>query len=180
MKLGGKKIEGTKEHVLVLPRDSGDLVFKFVGVVDDKEFDTIFPAPQPPTAFNVKLQQTVRKTDDPNYKAKLNSYYSAHNAWMFLQSIKPSEIEWDTVNLADPTTWSNWEDDLKAAGLTMNERNIIWQTYQRVNMLSDTMLDEARARFLASLAAPPSSPEPSSPSGGSPSTSNGEPANASA
>jgi len=153
MKIAGRLFDKPKETILVLPRQDEDLVLRFVGVTDDKEFDLIYPEPQAQSSYNVKLGQTVRNVFDPAYKAKMQEYYRAHNAWVFLKSIAPSNIEWDTVKLDQPETWSNWQEDLKNAGFTINERNVIWQAFQECNALTDAMLQEARMRFLASQAA---------------------------
>ncbi len=150
MRIGGVPVDGPKKTVLVIPRDDGDIVFKFVAVGDDAGFDKLIQPPVAPVSFNVKLQQKVTKTDDPGYQAALSQYYKLHSAWVFLQSIAPSEIEWDTVDLAKPETWTNWQADLKAAGFSLNEVNVIYAEFNRTNVLSEAMIQEARTRFLLS------------------------------
>lgn len=176
MKIGGRVVDGPKKTMLVLPRDDGDIVFNFIAVVDDSEFDKIFPEPEPPSSFNVKLQQTIKRYDDPAYKAKNLARMKAKNAWVFLKSIAPSNIEWDTVNLEDPATWENWQTDLKAAGFSINEVNTIFDNFAKTNMVTESMLDEARNRFLASREKG-SSPEASSQATEPKSSASGEPVN---
>jgi hypothetical protein len=153
MKIGGVALNGPKQVTLVLPRDDGDLVFKFVAVVDDDEFDKIYPEPVPPVTFNVKAQEKLPQLEDPGYKAKMAERAKARAAWIFLKSVEPSGIEWTTVKKEDPTTWSNWEADLRKAGMNIQEMNAIWSHFAKANFVTQEMLDEARKRFLASQAA---------------------------
>ncbi len=159
MKVGGIPINGPKRTTLVLPRDEGDLVFQFVAVSDDSEFAKLYPPPEPPKTFLVAKQATVPDYTDADYQRRLELHNKARNAWIFLQSIAPSNIEWDTVVLTDPNTFDNWDTDMKRAGLSLNEVNQVWKAYLKSNIISDEMLDEARSRFLASLA-PVASPTP--------------------
>lgn len=161
MKIGGRVVDGPKRMILVLPRDEGDIVFEFVAVVDDTEFEKRFPIPEPPKTYNVKLQQNILNTEDPKYKSQVQERIKLKNAWIFLQSIAPSNIEWDTVKLDQPETWTGWNNDLKNAGFSINEINTIFDYFVQANMVTESMIDEARKRFLASREAK-QSPVPSS------------------
>jgi len=153
MKIGGVAVNGPKKTTLVLPRDEGNLVFYFVAVTDDAEFDKMYPEPEPPVTFNVKLQQNIKQFKDEGYIAKLVARNKIKNAWLMLQSIAPSNIEWDTVKLDDPSTFTNWDEDLRKAGLNLAELNAIYEYFGKANYVTDAMLDEARSSFLASQAA---------------------------
>ncbi len=150
MKVGGVLIDGPKKVTLVLPRKNGDLVFQFIAVSDDSEFDKLYPAPEAPRTFITAKQQTISDYDDADYIRRSLEHRKARNAWVFLQSISPSNIEWDTVNRTDPNTFDNWDTDLRKSGLSINEINRIWAAYLEANIVSDEMLQEARMRFLAS------------------------------
>lgn len=178
MKIGGRLIDGPKKVTLVLPRDEGDIVFNFVAVVDDSEFEKRFPVPEPPKVWKVKEQLHFFNTDDPSYKAQIRERIKIKNAWVFLESIKGSNIEWDLVKPDDPSTWDLWDKDLKQAGFSINEVNTIYEYFTRANMVTEGMLDEARNRFLASRAPVPPA-VPSSTSTALPSTGTGEPVNGS-
>lgn len=156
MKVGGVAIDGPKQVILVLPRDNGDLVFKFVAVSDDEEFDKIFPAPEPPKTFITAEQRTSPDYNDEDYKRRMIEHRKARNAWVFLKSIAPSNIEWDLVKLHDPNTFDLWDKDFRRAGLSINEINRIWAAFNEANIVSDEMLNEARNRFLASQVPVPS------------------------
>lgn len=159
MKIGAVPVTGPKKVTLILPREEGNLVFYFVAVTDDKEFDSIIPEPEPPSTFNVKTQLTVKNYNDVNYKDKVKARNKIKNAWVFLESIKPSQIEWDTVDLEKPDTWPNWEDDLRKAGFSIQEVNTVFDYFGKANFVTDEMLDEARKSFLASQAAEASPPQ---------------------
>jgi hypothetical protein len=150
MKVGGKSIEGPKKTLIVIPRQEGDIAFTFVGVNDEKKFETQFPAPQPPTVTNVKLGTTGPNFEDEGYKKKFEDWLRAKTAWYFLESSRPSNIEWDTVRYDDCNTFVNWQDDLRAAGFSTSEINRLYDAFTETNMLTEQMLDEARKRFLAS------------------------------
>lgn len=155
MKVGGRSIEGPKKTLIVIPRQDGDIPFHFVGVNDEATYDKKFPAPKPPVVKNVKLGTTGPNYEDENYKTKFELWVQAKTAWYFLESIKSSNIEWDTVKLDDPSTFGNWQADLRAAGFSTGEINRLYDAFTETNMLTESMLEEARKRFLASQEATP-------------------------
>lgn len=147
--IGGKVAEGPKKKLLVIPRDTGDFDFHFVAVIDDDAFDSIMPPPIPPRTFVTKLQRTVDNVEDENYKRQVQDRLSIRQDWIFLKSIEPSSIKWEQVRFEDPSTYFFWRKELKDAGFSINEVNTIWNTFLECNVLSESMLDEARNRFLA-------------------------------
>ena len=58
------------------------------------------------------------------------------------------DTEWDTVNGDDPSTWTNWEDDLKNAGLSVIERKHVLGLVMQVNSLDEQKIQAAREVFL--------------------------------
>lgn len=174
MKIAGKVINGPKEGLLVLPRHDGDIAFKFIAVLDDEDFQKLCPRPQPPKSMKPGIG-IVENVEDPKYKAAVDARGEMRGDWFFLQSIKPSDIEWTKVKLDDPTTWALWREELKEAGFNMQERDRIYVTFLETNTVSDGMVDEARARFLASQQAKALA-DPSSLTTGLPSSESGVPA----
>lgn len=150
--IGGKLADGPKKKLLVIPRDSGDIVFHFVAIIDDDAFDALVPAPIAPRMFVTKLQQTINNIEDPDYKQRMVDRFAIRQDWFFLNSVAPSNIEWERVKLEDPSTYSHWRGELKDAGFSINEVNTIWGTFMECNVLSEDMMNEARNRFLASQA----------------------------
>jgi hypothetical protein len=175
MKIAGKVINGPKEALLVLPRQDGDIAFRFVAVLDDDDFQKLCPRPTPPKSMKPGVG-IIENVEDPKYKAAVEERGELRSDWFFLQSIKPSEIEWEMVKLDDPSTWKLWREELKKAGFNMQERDRIYVTFLETNTVSDGMVDEARARFLASQQAKALA-EVSSQTTGQPSSESGVPAN---
>src|SRR6478735_11634693 len=118
MKIGGQIVDGPKTLELYIPRGNDVVIcFKFVGVTDDSEFEKIYPEPSPPRSIKPGIG-TITNTEDPGYKEQIAKRDIAKRDWFFLKSISPSQIEWDTVKMDDPTSWGNWRNDLKAAGFS--------------------------------------------------------------
>ncbi len=178
MKIGGRTINGPKQDFIVLPRADGDIVFKFVGLANTDAYDKINPEPQAPRTYKPALGKTIENIEDPAYKAKYLAWLQQRNDWVFLKSIEPSDIQWDTVDLSDASTWVNWRKDLENAGFSMGERNVIWNKFIEITSLTDEILKEARDRFLLSQSLETLSQTLSS-TAAPENTSSGEPVNAS-
>lgn len=154
LKIGGITVDGPKTKLLVIPRDGFDIAFKFVAVTDDSVFEALCPAPVTRKGMKKDVGM-VELTDDPGYLSQVQARGAKREAWYVIQSLKPSQIEWETVKESDPETWSNWRIDLKNAGFSILEINTIYATFLETNMVTDEMLTEARNRFLASQQAVP-------------------------
>lgn len=154
MKLKGQKLDAPKELILVLPRENNeDIVFKFKAIVDDSTFDTLCKMPEMPMKL-VKGGNKVPNLEDPGYKILLNDYARDRLNWMFLTSISATtELEWETVNLQDRTTWDNWKKELRDSGISIPESNLIWAKFTEANSLDNSKIEEARQRFLATQSA---------------------------
>lgn len=147
MKLGGRKLTNKNLEIVVIPRDDGDLIFKFKPVLDFSEFDELLPYPKMPIVTDAQGTRQVK--DDPVHKQKVTSYLSKKMAWMFLVSISATDnLEWENIKLGDPNTWESYIDELKSAEISEVEVNMLDRAFQRVNSLSEEHLDEARNRFL--------------------------------
>ncbi len=134
------------EEVLVLPRGDERIVFRATGIRDMEEFDKLCSEPKPPKKLTKDGE--VADTDDKGYKATLESYYRRRTAYVVVQSLQPSQIEWDTVKLENPATWLNWETDLKDAGLSTIECGRVMRLVEEANCLNEEKLKKARQLFL--------------------------------
>jgi hypothetical protein len=151
MKIGGKEVKGASEEYLVLPRPTGeDIVFHAVAVDDLDEFALKCPAPTPKRALVAGGWK--ENFDDPSYLESVMKHSELQYAYMVLKSLEPSNIEWDTVEMEKPSTWLNWEKDLKDAGLTQTEVNRVINCVSTANSLNEAVLEEARESFLRGLA----------------------------
>ena len=153
MKLKGQKLQGPAIEVIVLPRQSGNLVFKAQAVIEDKDFDAICPRPQPPKKL-LPGGVTQSNVEDPKYKEELQVFATRRTHWMVLKSLQATEdLEWETVKMDDPETWSNFVQEFMESGLTAIEVNRIVETVMTVNGLNSRKIEEATKAFLAGPAA---------------------------
>lgn len=153
MRIAGRELKEPKKKLLVIPRDEGGIPFHFIAITNSDDYEKINPKPLPPRVFKQALGQTIEDVEDKTYKAKLMKWSTDKTNWVFLKSIEPSNIEWDTVNLSDASTYENWREDFKNSGFNQQEINAIFNAFAETNFLTDDMLTEARASFLAFQAA---------------------------
>jgi len=146
MKIGGVQVTEPVDEYLVLSRGTNKLVFIAKSLKDWKEFNESCPRPQAPVRFT--KDGKVEETDNKSYQDVLKIYFDRHLAYMVIRSLEPSNIEWDTVDPANPKTWLNWLNDFKNAGLTETECNHVINFVSDVNTLSEKKLKESRESFL--------------------------------
>lgn len=177
MKIKGKKIEGPRRIVLVLPRDGEDIVLVFQAVMDMAEFDKLCPSPIPPMKM-IKGGITIPDLENPTFKAQITEHATRRSNWMILKALDATpELTWDKIKMDDPSTWGLLQEELKEAGFSTMEVVKITNTVFEVNSLDESKLEEARQRFLATQQPIPN--ESSSQKEEQPSTPSGEPANGS-
>jgi hypothetical protein len=67
---------------------------------------------------------------------------------LVITSLEPSDIEWDTVNPNKPSTWVEWEKELRKGGFNQVECNRIQHLTFQANCLDEEKLAQARESFL--------------------------------
>lgn len=145
MKVGG--VEVTKcEEVLVLPRMSGDLVFKAAAVSSMEPFKELCPKPEPAT--RIKKGGVKEPHITPEYLDQIDEWSKRRYAYICVKSLEPSEIEWDEVDLLIPGTWTKWMTELESAGLSDVELQRVQQVVLDANSLNEVKLKAARESFL--------------------------------
>ena len=137
----------SRETLLVLPRGETQIVFRAKGLKDMSEFNAVCPIPKAPGKLT--KDGFVPNTNDPTYQQVMQQWSSKRLGYMVVKTLEPTEIEWDTVDPANPKTWGNWEADLKNGGLSQFECNRVTALVLEANSLDDEKLDKARAIFLA-------------------------------
>lgn len=148
MKIGGVDPSTlSTEEILVLPRGDKEIVFRAVGVPDYEPFNKLCPEPKPPGIYKPK-EGWVPNEDDPSYKDMMETYGRKRLAWLIISSLEPSDIEWDEVSLNNPSTWMQWEQELKTAGLNQVECNRVQNLVFQANCLDENKLIQARESFL--------------------------------
>lgn len=159
MKMHGKKITGPNIEYIVIPRTTGNIVFKATAVLDNKLFKELVPEPK------VKMKtlpggMQVPNPDDEGYLAQIKDYNRKSFCFMVIQSLKDTEgLEWETVQETNPDSWKNYEEELKEAGFSQSEVNIIELGVMTANSLNEAKLKEARDSFLATLLAQEATPQ---------------------
>jgi len=155
MLVNGVKLEGPSQEVLVIPRQGMEIVFKAEAVLEYEEFDKLYPKPTPPIVMRPGGIKAMDPTD-MDYQKKVDEWASKRTHWMILKSLSVSDsIKWETVNMSDPETWSNYDKELRQAGFTEGEITRIIQLVTSVNGLDQDKIDEATKRFLAGPQAQP-------------------------
>jgi len=150
MKIGGKPIAAPKDEYCVLPRGDEQIIFKAKAVLDYSEFDELCPEPKPRIKTYVDGSQE-KDTESAKYKKDRDSWAKKRSDWLILESLRATEdLEWDTVNYADPESWGNYQKDLQA-NFTAGEVNQIIGTVMLANSMDDTRFEEAKQHFLAGL-----------------------------
>jgi TusA-related sulfurtransferase len=150
MKVNGRMVDGPKEVILPIPRSDGDLIFKFKAILNLDEFEKMCPTPTPPKVKKPGGEIFIN-INDPAFKKAIDEWSTRQMNWRFLTSIAATEgLEWATVKMDDPGTWGNWENDLKEAGFSVTERNVIFQHFMKADTLTNEVIEEARKRFLDS------------------------------
>jgi len=146
MKIGGQEVNGPAEEVLVLPRSNGDIIFRAEAVLDMDPFIAMCPMPKAP---GVLTKDGFRpNTDAPAYRSELNRHSQLRFSYIAIHSLAPSAIEWDSVDFDNPSTWSNWETDLRKSGFSGVEIQRITVLIMQANALDEGKLKAAREAFL--------------------------------
>jgi hypothetical protein len=173
MKIGGVEVKGPSEQVLVLPRPlDEDIVIRCKAVPSMEPFKAMCPEPK---AKPILVAGGFKPNEkDPNYLKAKENHTNLQFAYMALVSLEPSKIEWEKVDMGNPSTWTGWEQELKDAGLAEIEVNRIVQCVMQANALDDDMLEKARDSFLLGMEVPQE--KSSGPRREPPSTLSGEPA----
>lgn len=146
MKIGGREVTRAEE-VLVLPRpQSDDIVIRARSVAINDEFEALCPMPIPPS---VRTKNGKREDlEDESYLKAVERRDNLRWDYMILRSLEPSEIEWETVDLDKPNTWSGWKKELLDAGLSDIEIGRIQAAVMSACSLDEDKLKEARDSFL--------------------------------
>jgi hypothetical protein len=134
------------EYTLVLPRGESFIAFKARGIVDFDDFNKFVPEPVPPKKMT--REGVVADINNPNYQKDMEAFARRRLAYMVVKSLEPSEIEWDKVDPKDPGTWTNWEEDFKAAQFNQVEIGRITGLVLEANCLDEAKLKQAREVFL--------------------------------
>lgn len=153
MKIKGREIQGVNKVTLVLPReDDEDIVLIAKAIPDLSVLDEFLVPPKPPAILG-KGNETTYNHNDLGYIAQVLEYNQKRMAWIILESLRDNEIEWDEVDIKDPSTWGKYVDEMKAAGFSAIEINLVGNAVVAANALDEDKLNAAREVFLVGQAA---------------------------
>ncbi len=150
MKYKGRKLEGPRKKVVPIIRDTPEDTIYFVvqGVVDLQPFFEVCPAPTAPISIK-PAGIKVHNVEDKGYKAALDVWWARRTALIALKSLEATEgLEWEMVDMSDPTTFEKWNEELQNAGLVDAELNRLISSIMEVNGLNEALVEEARKSFL--------------------------------
>lgn len=149
MKIGGISITGElaelNEEVLILPRRKTQIVLTARAIPDMTDFEKRVPLPKPKKNFH-KGKGWIEDLEDPDYLEAMERYTKIRVAYFVVESLQ--EMEWANVDPKKPTTWENWEEDLKGIKFTQHECNLVLQLCFQVNQLDEAKLEQGRALFV--------------------------------
>lgn len=154
MKINGKQIKGPNVETIVIPRGDDFIVFKAEAVLDYKPFEEMVPMPAPPQVLF--RGETVSKPnyEAPAYKEAMGKRSLLKYHWMIIKSLSVTEgLEWEVVNLQEPSTWTQVETEFQNSGFTPLEINKIFEGVLTANGMNEEKLEWARKSFLARQAA---------------------------
>ena len=154
MKIRGRHLSGPRVKIVPILRDEnegGTIFIQVQAVTDVSPFFNKCPLPEPPI-LKLPGNRTRPDFDSAVYKAQLDKWLTQKAAWMAIQSLAKSEIEWETVDPSNPETYENWSKEMMSAGFADAEIQRIAIAMQEVNGVNEAMVEEARQSFLTGQA----------------------------
>lgn len=149
MKLNGKVIEAPKEHEVVFEREGDYIVFKIKPVLNFDPYSELNPPPEPPTKV-VGDNPPVPDYTDKKFQKRMQDWNENKFRWMILEALSATPgLEWETVDMKNPETFKNFEEELKNSGLTDMEQQVLVREAVERNIITPESMREARDTFLA-------------------------------
>jgi len=156
MKIKGEKIHQVFKKTIVIPDpETGEPVMVFVAQACNfsEDLEKIIKEPQPPYFRKAGQTQAVKEVDNPQYLEEMKEYEEVRFAYMILRTLEATpDLEWETIDMADPTTYKNYRIELQEAGLTDSMINLLILKILGVHNISPERIDEATQRFLSGQA----------------------------
>lgn len=147
MKVQGITVKAPDPIEFKVIRGDDTIIFKAGPVLSYKRFDELCPEPKVPIGIkpgDIK----VPHPEDPEYLKAVDEHNERRYQFLILTSLSATdELEWDTVNLDDPETWKNWDEEFASSGITRHEVNELVSVITRAQGMDDLRFDEARKGF---------------------------------
>lgn len=146
MRIKGKTLQLPKPVECKIFRESDTIVFQCGPVIDFKEFLLLAPEPKPPLLNTVGKGKQLM-IDDPKYLLKVEAHNKLRISYMMVKSISCTpDLEWSKVDLNNPDTWHEYEDELLSF-LTQPEYNRLIAAVYEANAPTEQKRKEALENF---------------------------------
>lgn len=116
MLINGERVNEPFRRELRYPRLNGDIVLQATSISCSKDFEDLYPAPEPPSEKDVRGNVVKVLHDDPEYHKKINERTICKFDYQVIRSLE--NVKWETVDLQDPKTWKNWRMEAVESGLS--------------------------------------------------------------
>jgi hypothetical protein len=136
----------------VFERHPDNVVFWLQALDDYSEFNKLCPEPQLDKWVDPSNPENVKYTKGPGYDERSRERLLRWTYWLTLTSLEAcpeNELKFDTVEMGNPDTWGNMEEELTEFGLTFGEKRFLFNLASEVNALTDDYLEAGVERFLA-------------------------------
>lgn len=149
MKLQGETLKVSNIITLVIPKGDQKFVFKF-GPCDYTGFTDLCPLPEPKEKIKPGVGK-IKDTTSPEYIKSLEVWNERRIQYMIIKSLEHTpDLELETVDMSDATTWGNYTQEFLDAGFMDAEIARIINSAAQANGLNNELIDKATADFLAS------------------------------
>lgn len=108
-------------------------------------FNALCPAPVNRNYVFTKQGKQL-DVEAPAFKDEQAVYYRKRWAWTVIESLRPSNIQWDDVKEDDPETWLNVEPELRK-NLAIYEFAAVMRLIDEANALDGDKLEENAKTF---------------------------------
>ena len=155
MKINGIKIDAHFVEHVVIPRPTGNIIFKAAPLSKQQndDFDSMCPIPQPPSILMRGQSVATIDTTDTDYLAARNEWAVKKTDYMFVVSLLHTEgLEWSNIKLDDPETWKLVPKELNECGFMDNEVTAIFNGVISANGLDSVKIEQATKDFLVGQA----------------------------
>lgn len=151
MKFNGKTLTPAEPELFVIPHGEDLLPFRIQAVGSFKEFNTLCPEPKPPMRLYRGEKQSRPYLEDKNYQKAIEHHGALRMAWLAIESLKATDLEWERVKLDDPTTWELWREELEESLSEITVLTLMGKIAE-VNGMDDKKYKEAKDLFIQSQA----------------------------
>lgn len=150
MKLKGIKLVAPAPTPIAIQHGQETVVLlcRVLTKVDWDKHDKLNPSPEP-IKLNIPGGGIKLDTDSEEYKKAVDVNIDKRLAYMVIASLDSNEdIQFETVNLDDSSTWTNYRDEMREAGFTDAMIGNLVNQCINVNTFDPKLIEAAKQSFL--------------------------------